>query len=82
MYYILKRNQDEVKGYQDKGYLDWYIWIRGDYNIYSFIMCEASPLGRRNSVRLTTPKPVLRLTKKTDGWASKKKKVVLKNKDK
>jgi hypothetical protein len=38
--------------------------------------CEASPLGRRSSVRLTTPKPVLRLTKKTDGGSSKKKKVV------
>jgi hypothetical protein len=42
-------------------------------------MCEASQFGRRSSVGLTTPKPILRLTKKTDGGSSKKKKVVSKN---
>ena len=42
--------------------------------------CGASPLGKRSSVRLTTPKPVLRLTKKNDGGSSKKKKIVPKNK--
>ena len=40
----------------------------------------ASPLGKSSSVRLTTPKPVLRLIKKTDGGSSKKKKIVPKNK--